>query len=146
VQFFVRRKKKRRKKEAVLDDLRERVFSTVYDAGLQLHRELGPGLLESLYESVLAARLEKLGLHVERQRAIEIVIDGVRCVDAYRVDMLVEGWLVVELKAVEKLSGVHIRQALTYVKLINQPVGLLINFGAEWYKDGTHRIINNAKK
>jgi GxxExxY protein len=146
VQFFVRRKKKRRKKEAVLDDLRERVFSTVYDAGLQLHRELGPGLLESLYESVLAARLEKLGLHVERQRAIEIVIDGVRYVDAYRVDMLVEGWLVVELKAVEKLSGVHIRQALTYVKLINQPVGLLINFGAEWYKDGTHRIINNAKK
>lgn len=127
-----------------MDEERERVFGSVYDAGLKLHRELGPGLLESVYETVLAARLVKLGLKVERQKPVHIEVDGIRFADAYKVDIFVEDWLVVELKAVEKISGLHMRQTLTYVKLLHQPVGLLINFGEQWYKDGAHRVINNA--
>ena len=126
-----------------MNDERERTFSIVYDAGLQIHRELGPGLLESVYETILATRLQRLGLNVIRQRPVDIVVDGIRFIGAYRVDLFVDDWLVVELKAVEKISGLHIRQTLTYVKLLDQPVGLLINFGEQWYKDGTHRVINN---
>lgn len=126
-----------------MDVERERVFSTVYNAGLQIHRELGPGLLESVYETVLATRLQHLGLKVDRQKPVEIFVDGIRFPDAYRVDLFVEDWLVVELKAVEKITGLHMRQALTYVKLLNQPTGLLINFGEQWFKDGAHRVINN---
>jgi GxxExxY protein len=126
-----------------MNDDRERLVATVYDIGLRIHREIGPGLLESVYEAVLTIRLEAIGLKVDRQKPVDIVVDGVRYPDAYRVDLFVEDWLVVELKALEKLSGVHIRQALTYIKLLNQPVGLLINFGEEYYKNGARRIINN---
>ncbi len=126
-----------------MDVERERVFSTVYDAGLQIHRELGPGLLESVYETILATKVQRLGLRVVRQKSVDIVADGIRFPDAYRVDLFVEDWLVVELKAVEKITGLHMRQALTYVKLLNQPVGLIINFGEQWFKEGAHRVINN---
>jgi GxxExxY protein len=127
-----------------MNEERERLISTVYETGLRIHRELGPGLLESVYQSIFAIRLEAQGCNVDRQKPVDIVVDDVRYVDAYRVDLFIENWLVVELKAVERLSGVHIRQTLTYVKLLNQPVGLLINFGEEYYKDGARRIINNA--
>lgn len=126
-----------------MDDDRERLIATVYDIGLRIHRELGPGLLESVYEAILTIRLGAIGLKVDRQKPVDILVDGVRYPDAYRVDLYVEDWLVVALKALENLSGVHIRQALTYIKLLNQLVGLLINFGQEYYKDGARRIINN---
>ena len=126
-----------------MDRERERTIALVYDIGLRVHRELGPGLLESVYETVFALRLEHAGLKVVRQRPVDIVIDGVNFAEAYRVDLLVDDWLVIELKALEKLSGVHIRQTLTYVKLLKQPIGLLINFGEEYFKNGARRIINN---
>lgn len=122
---------------------RERTISLVYDIGLQIHRELGPGLLESVYETIFALRLGRAGLKTDRQKPVDILIDGIRIADAYRVDIFVDDWLVIELKALEKLSGVHIRQTLTYLKLLQQPVGLLINFGEEYFKNGARRIINN---
>lgn len=126
-----------------MDKERERTVALAYDIGLRIHRELGPGLLESVYETIFALRLERAGLKVTRQKPVDIVIDGVHFADAYRVDLFVDDWLIIELKALEKLSGVHIRQTLTYVKLLKQPIGLLINFGEEYFKNGARRIINN---
>jgi GxxExxY protein len=125
------------------NDVRELLITAVIDAGFQLHKELGPGLLESVYETIFATRLQKLGMNVVRQMPVNICVDGVEFIDAYRVDLFVENWLVIELKAVENLSGVHVRQTLTYVKLLNQPFGLLINFGAESFGEGIRRIYNN---
>lgn len=121
----------------------EHLFSVAYDAGLQLHRELGPGLLESVYETLLASRLSKSGYQVEQQKPVGITVDGITFPDAYRIDILVEGHLVIELKSLEKMSSLHIRQALTYVRLLNQPLGILMNFGNETFSEGTRRIMNN---
>jgi GxxExxY protein len=121
----------------------ERLISDVIDSGYRLHKELGPGLLESVYETVFAGRLGRMGISVVRQIPVNITIDGMEFSDAYRVDLFLNNWLVIELKAVEKLSGVHIRQAQTYVKLLNQPYGLLMNFGSETFGEGIRRIYNN---
>jgi GxxExxY protein len=126
-----------------MDAAKESLIGLVYDTGLRVHRELGPGLLESVYQTVLAMRLEHMGLKVEREKSVDIIVDGIRFAAAYRVDLFIENWLVVELKATEKLTGIQIRQTLTYVKLLRQPVGLLINFGEEYFKNGARRIINN---
>jgi GxxExxY protein len=125
------------------NDAREQLISIVIDAGFHLHRELGPGLLESVNETVLAGRLGRTGIQVVRQKQVNIAIDGIEFVDAFRVDLFLNDWPVVELKAIEKLSGVHVRQALTYIKLLDQPKGLLLNFGAETFSEGIHRIYNN---
>jgi GxxExxY protein len=121
----------------------ERLFSAVFDIGLKLHRELGPGLLESVYETVLANRLERAGFKINRQKPISIIVDGITFPDAYRIDLLVSDLLVVELKSLEKLTNLHIRQTLTYVRLLNQPLGILMNFGGETLAEGTRRIMNN---
>ena len=121
----------------------ERLVTLVIDVGYHVHNELGPGLLESVYHTVLANRLERLGVSVERQKTVDIVVDGVRFVDAYRVDLFLDDQLVVELKAVENISGLHVRQTLTYVKLLNRPLGLLLNFGGERWSDCVRRIMNN---
>jgi GxxExxY protein len=89
----------------------ERLISYVIDAGFRLHKELGPGLLESVYETVLAGRLARAGINVVRQMPVNITVDEIEFSEAYRVDLFLNGWLVVELKALEKLLGVHIRQA-----------------------------------
>jgi GxxExxY protein len=121
----------------------ERLISLVIDIGFRLHEELGPGLLESVYETILAGRLKQRGVSVIRQKPVNIMIDGISFVDAYRVDLFLDSWLVVELKALERLTGVHIRQAHSYVKLLDQPFGLLLNFGAETFKEGIRRVYNN---
>ena len=121
----------------------ERLISLVIDTGFRLHEELGPGLLESVYETILAGRLERRGVGVVRQMPVNITVDGISFVDAYRVDLFLDSWLVVELKALERLTGVHIRQAYSYVKLLDQPSGLLLNFGAETFKEGIRRVYNN---
>jgi GxxExxY protein len=121
----------------------EKLITVVIDAGFRLHKELGPGLLKSVYETILAGRLERIGVNVVRQMPVNVIVDGIGFSDAYRVDLFLEHWLVVELKAVEKLSGVHIRQAHTYVRLLNQPSGLLINFGSETFGEGIRRVYNN---
>jgi GxxExxY protein len=121
----------------------ESLISAAVDTGFHIHNELGPGLLESLYESVLAGRLEGIGIVVKRQVPIDVVVDGVSYANAYRIDLLLNDWLAIEVKAVEQISGLHIRQAQTYVKLLQQPIGLLMNFGCESYKNSVRRIYSN---
>jgi GxxExxY protein len=123
----------------------EEVSAIVVDAAFHLHRDLGPGLLESVYESVLARMLERRGLRVERQKAVAFDFDGMHFDEGLRVDLLVEGCLVVELKSVETLAPVHPKQLLTYLRLLNLPIGLLINFGAATFKEGAKRVVNNHR-
>ena len=104
--------------------------------------DLGPGLLEAVYEMVLARSLEKRGLEVERQKPIQFHYDGMLFDEGFRVDMLVERLVVVELKSVEKFAPVHGKQVLTYLRLMNLPVGLLVNFGAATMKEGLQRIVH----
>ena len=127
----------------VLSDDIERLASIVIDCGLKVHIELGPGLMESVYEAVLENRLRKLGLAVERQKAISIKVDGLILPDSFRADLLIENTLLLELKSVEKLSTIHNMQLHTYLRLMNLPLGLLLNFGGETFKQGIKRIINN---
>lgn len=122
-----------------LDD----ITGAIVDAALKIHMDLGPGLLESVYEVVLARSMEKRGFLAERQKVICFEYDGMIFEEGFRVDLLVEGQVVVELKSVEKLAPVHSKQVLTYLRLMNLPVGLLINFGAPTLKEGLHRIVSN---
>lgn len=121
-----------------LDD----ITGAIVDASLRLHRALGPGLLESVYEAVLARSLERRGLRARRQEPIRFEYDGMVFDEGFRVDLFVEHRVVVELKSVRRLMPVHSKQLLTYLRLMNQPVGLLINFGAATLKEGLHRIVN----
>ncbi|HEX5872027.1 MAG TPA: GxxExxY protein [Longimicrobium sp.] len=98
--------------------------------------------MEKVYESVLERTLIERGLRVERQKPISFAFDGMQFDGAFCVDLLVEGLVVVELKSVEKLAAVHSKQTLTYLRLLDLPIGLLINFGAATFKDGVHRIVN----
>ncbi len=118
----------------------ERVASMVVDSAYTLHRQLGPGLLESVYETCLAHELQKRGLKVERQVVVPIVYDGLRVENAFKLDLLVEDCLIVELKALDTLLPVHYSQLLTYLRLIKKRLGLLINFNVPLIKDGIHRV------
>lgn len=120
----------------------ERASAEVIDAAIRIHRELGPGLLESVYERVLIATLTRAGLQVDRQVPVHFSFEGQRFIDAARMDLLVECKLVVELKSVESLNPVHAKQVLTYLRLMNLPVGLLLNFGHQTMKEGVRRIVN----
>ena len=121
------------------------VSGDVLDVALRLHRDLGPGLLESVYEAVLAGRLATMGYPVVRQRPIDIAFEGLRFEAAFRIDILVDDRLVVEIKSVERLLPVHAKQLLTYLRLTRQPVGLLINFGGATLKEGVRRLVNNHR-
>ncbi|MHA6723132.1 GxxExxY protein [Sphingomonas sp. RS2018] len=123
----------------------DEISGDVLDVALRLHRELGPGLLESVYEAVLAAKLVELGYVVARQRPIDIEFDGLRFEAAFRIDLLVEDRLIVEIKSVERLTVVHAKQLLTYLRLSRQPVGLLINFGGATLKEGIRRVVNDHR-
>jgi iron complex transport system substrate-binding protein len=123
----------------------EEVSSVVVDTAFHLHRDLGPGLLESVYEAVLARMLERRGLRVERQKSVAFDFDGMYFDEGLRVDLLVEDCLLIELKSVERLAPVHGKQLLTYLRLLNLPVGLLINFGAATFKEGVKRVVNHHK-
>jgi GxxExxY protein len=117
----------------------ERVASAVVDSAIAVHRALGPGLLESLYERCLAYELGKRGLTVERQVALPVVYDGVRFDDGLRLDILVEGCVIVEVKAVESLLPIHEAQLLTYMKLSRVALGFLMNFNVTRMKLGIQR-------
>jgi GxxExxY protein len=121
----------------------EELAALAIDSGLRIHKELGPGLLESVYEAVLAASLVREGLAVERQKPIEIEYDGMILGEGFRADLLIEGRLIVEIKSVERLAPVHGKQLLTYLKLAKQPLGLLMNFGGETFREGLKRVVNN---
>lgn len=121
----------------------EELSADVVDAAFHLHKDMGPGLLESVYKAVLAKVLESRGLSVERQKVIPIEYMGLHFEEGFRADLLVEGKLLVELKSVEAIAPVHGKQVLTYLRLLRLPVGLLINFGAVTFKEGVKRIVNN---
>ena len=115
----------------------------VLDEAFRLHTELGPGLLESVYEQVLAARLGKAGLRVEAQKSISIVVDDLTIPEAFRADLVIEGKIIVELKSVEEMKPVFAKQLLTYLRLSGLKLGLLLNFGAPSLKNGIERVANN---
>jgi GxxExxY protein len=121
----------------------EQLARTAVDCGFRIHKELGPGLLESVYEAILANGLTRAGLSIERQKPLPISFEGIEINEGYRVDLLVEGSLIIEIKSVERLVPVHGKQLLTYLRLAKQPLGLLMNFGGETFKEGVRRIANN---
>ena len=118
------------------------IATIVVDAAYHIHKQLGPGLLESVYEAALFYELKQRGLHVTRQQTIPIQWGDVKLDEAFRADFIVENKLIIELKSVEQLAPVHKKQVLTYLRLADMRLGLLINFGALLFKDGTHRIAN----
>jgi iron complex transport system substrate-binding protein len=121
----------------------DEITGAIVDAAMKIHMDLGPGLLESVYEAVLARALERRGFQVERQKPIRFEYDGMAFEEGFRTDLLVDGLVIVELKSIERLAPVHGKQLLTYLRLMKLPVGLLINFGAGTLKEGLQRVVNN---
>lgn len=123
----------------------EEVTAIIVDCAFRLHRDLGPGLLETVYEVVLAKLIEERGLRVQRQHPITITYAGFTFMEGFRADLIVEDVVLVELKSVENLAPVHCKHVLTYLRLLKLPVGLLINFGAATFKEGCKRIVNGPQ-
>jgi iron complex transport system substrate-binding protein len=117
----------------------------VLDEAIAIHRELGPGLFEHVYETILAGRLERRGLHVERQVVVPVTFDGQEFEAAFKIDILVEQCLVLEIKAVDHGHRGHAKQLLTYLRLLKQPIGLLLNFSHETMKEGITRMANEHR-
>ena len=128
-----------------MNDL-EVLVSQVLDTAFAVHTDLGPGLLENVYEQVLANRLLRQGAKIDRQMPVGASIDGLNFPEAFRLDLLVDMRLIVEVKAVERLAPVHARQTLTYLRLMKLPLGLLINFGGITLKEGIKRVANNYRQ
>jgi len=124
---------------------KEELARIVVDCAFQLHKELGPGLLESVYEVVLQKMLEEAGMTVKRQVAVPIEVFGLKFDEGFRADLIVEDALLVELKSVSQLAPVHSKQVLTYLRLLNLPLGLLINYGTATFKEGIKRILNGPQ-
>ena len=124
---------------------KEELSRIVVDCAYRMHVEIGPGLLESVYEAVLEKLLREKGLKVDRQKTIPIGVMGLSINEGFRADLIVEDILLVELKSVEKLALVHSKQVLTYLRLLDLPLGLLINFGAATLKEGCKRIVNGKQ-
>ena len=120
----------------------DQVTGVIVDTALHLHMHLGPGLMESVYSVLLARSLEKRGLMVEREKKISFEYDGIRFEDGLRLDLLVEDRVIVELKSIDKLAPVHTKQVLTYLRLLDLRVGLLMNFGAPTFREGLRRVVN----
>ena len=118
------------------------IAKEVVDAAVHIHMELGPGLLETVYEVVLARELESRGLKVERQVPVSIVYRGLRFEEGFRADMIVEGKVILELKSLEQTTKVHAKQVLTHLRLKGLKLGFVLNFGANLMKDGIERIVN----
>jgi GxxExxY protein len=118
----------------------------IIGAAIKIHRKLGPGLLESAYEACLAYEIEKLGFRVERQKAVPLIYEAVKLDCGFRADLVVEGRLALELKCKESLHPVDEAQLLSHLRLLNIPVGLLINFHVVLLKDGIRRMVNNYRE
>jgi GxxExxY protein len=123
-----------------------RLTETIIGAAIAVHRELGPGLLESTYEACLAYELVERGLRIERQKALPVTYRGVHVDCGYRVDMMVEDQIIVELKVADRLDSVHEAQLLSYLKLSGCPVGLLMNFNVTQLRNGIRRMVDNLKE
>ena len=118
------------------------VATAIVDVAYHIHRRLGPGLLESVYHAVMKYELEKRGLRVMSKEPVPVVWEEVRLDLAFEADLIVEDVVVVELKSVEEVARVHMKQLLTYLRLTNCRLGLLINFGVEYISDGVSRVVN----
>lgn len=123
----------------------DQISHDVIGVAMRLHSEIGQGLLESVYETLLAGCLAAMGYKVDRQWAINIIFDGIEFIEVARVDLLIDERLVVEIKSVDHLNPVYSKQVLTYLKLLHLPVGLLINFGEATLKQGIRRLVNDHK-
>ncbi|NOQ25009.1 MAG: GxxExxY protein [Bacteroidales bacterium] len=122
----------------------EKIFKTILDCAFKVHTALGPGLLESAYEECLYYEIKKSGLKVEKQKSLPLVYEEIKLDAGYRVDLLVENKVVIELKSVEALADIHLAQILTYLKLSGCKLGLLVNFNVKHLKDGIKRVIRSA--
>jgi GxxExxY protein len=125
-----------------LDDL-EAIGKIALSLGIQLHKELGPGLLESVYEAILADMLIERGFFVERQKVIPVVFRGKVFDEMFRADIILENRLLIELKSTEHFAPVHAKQVLTYIRLADLPLGFLMNFGQTTFMDGFKRLAND---
>ena len=121
----------------------DRLTETIIGVAIDVHRMLGPGLLESVYESCLSLELTARGLSIDRQRALPLIYKGTRLECAYRVDLVVENEVIIEIKAVEQLLPIHAAQLLSYLRLSNLRVGLLINFDVTALQRGIRRVVND---
>ena len=123
------------------------ISSNIIKAAINIHSELGPGLLESVYQSCLVVELKQMGMNVEAEKPCPVVYRGQKINDqGFRIDLLVEDGVVVELKSIEKVRSVHVKQLLTYLRLSNKSLGLLINFNENLLKNGITRVVNNLKE
>jgi GxxExxY protein len=122
----------------------EEISKIVFECALRVHKVLGPGLLESAYEECLFYELKKTNLKVEKQKPLPLIYEEVNLEVGYRIDIIIEDKFIVEVKSVEALNDVHLAQLLTYLKLSDCKLGLLINFNVKLLKDGVRRIINGA--
>jgi GxxExxY protein len=119
------------------------IATIIVDAAYAIHTRLGPGLLESVYETTLAYELAKRGLEVRKQQAMPVIYEAVRMDIGFRADLVVEGKVIVEIKSIDAIAPVHRKQLLTYLRLTDKRLGLLINFNVELIKDGITRVVNN---
>ena len=122
------------------------VARQIVDAAYKIHSTLGPGLLESAYQAALVYELQRRGLQIEAERQMPVVYEGLRLDIGFRADLLVEDKVIVELKSLEQIAPVHKKQLLTYLRLADKRLGLLINFGAPLIKDGITRIVNHLEE
>lgn len=119
------------------------ISKVVFECGLKVHRYLGPGLLENAYKECLYHEIGKSGLRIEKEKTLPVYYDSIRIELGYRLDLIVEDKLIVELKAVEELNDIHFAQLLTYLKLTNCKLGMLMNFNTDLFKNGVRRVVNN---
>ena len=120
---------------------REKLFKEILDISFRIHKALGPGLLESAYEACLFYEMQKSGLYVERQKALPLIYEEVKLDAGYRVDLMIENQIILEIKSIEALADVHMAQILTYLKLSDCQLGLLANFNVAYLRDGIRRVI-----
>ena len=114
----------------------------IVDAAYKIQTTLGPGLFESVYETIMAQELANRGLHLVRQQALPVVWDGIHLEAGFRADLIIENKVIVEIKSVDAIAPVHRKQLLTYLRLANMRLGILINFDVELIKDGIRRVVN----
>jgi iron complex transport system substrate-binding protein len=124
----------------------EELATICVDKGFRLHRDLGPGLLESVYEALMFESLRRDGVQVSRQQSVTVEHDGILIENGFRFDLLVEDKLLIEIKSTERHAPVHAKQLLTYLRVMNLRLGLLMNFGLATFKEGTCRMINDHRR
>jgi GxxExxY protein len=122
------------------------IAAVIVDAAYRVHSALGPGLMETVYEVALEHDLKKRGCHVKRQEPVRVEYDGIKFEEGFRADLIVNDCVIVELKSIETLAPVHMKQLLTYLRLTGMKLGLLINFGAPLIKDGIVRVVNGLEE